>query len=393
LSPQTFSETGSSENNFLSGSMLLPGFLPNLKPKYKTMSMQSKSLYYREGSSDKEYHVRIEPTDGKYLVNFAYGRRGTTLQTGTKTNTPVDLESATKIFSRIVSEKMAKGYTEGEAGTPYEHTENAGRVSGIQVQLLNPVTETEVGTFLQDDAFCAQEKYDGKRLLLKKEGAVITGINRRGLEVGILSSLISTIQLFPEVVFDGESIGEIFQVFDLLFCRGEDLRAKPYHERYLALLNVLSAVQQHQIKLVPTVWNTPGKTRLLAELRETNKEGIVFKQADASYTPGRPNSGGTQFKHKFYASASCIVAGTNKSKRSVRLVLFDPVMQKEAGNVTIPPNHEMPSMGNVVDVRYLYAFKESGSLYQPTYLGVRSDVSVTECTTAQLKYKAAEDEL
>ncbi|MEO7101038.1 MAG: hypothetical protein ABI162_16905 [Luteolibacter sp.] len=40
-------------------------------------------------------------------------------------------------------------------------------------------------------------------------------------------------------------------------------------------------------------------------------------------------------------------------------------------------------------VRYLYAFRESGSLYQPVYLGRRDDVPQTDCTTDQLKYKTS----
>jgi bifunctional non-homologous end joining protein LigD len=39
-------------------------------------------------------------------------------------------------------------------------------------------------------------------------------------------------------------------------------------------------------------------------------------------------------------------------------------------------------------VKYLYCFKESGSIYQPVYLGPRSDIPAAECTTDQLKYKA-----
>ena len=38
------------------------------------------SLYYREGSSDKEYHVRLEAKDHGFVVNIAYGRRGSTPQ-------------------------------------------------------------------------------------------------------------------------------------------------------------------------------------------------------------------------------------------------------------------------------------------------------------------------
>jgi bifunctional non-homologous end joining protein LigD len=35
----------------------------------------------------------------------------------------------------------------------------------------------------------------------------------------------------------------------------------------------------------------------------------------------------------------------------------------------------------------LYAFAESGSVYQPIYLGRREDIERGECVTVQLKYK------
>jgi len=76
------------------------------------------TLYYRAGSSDKVYQAAIEPMGDEFVVNFAYGRRGSTLTTGTKTSLPVPYDTAKKIFVKLVNEKKAKGYTEGENGTP-----------------------------------------------------------------------------------------------------------------------------------------------------------------------------------------------------------------------------------------------------------------------------------
>jgi len=58
-----------------------------------------------------------------------------------------------------------------------------------------------------------------------------------------------------------------------------------------------------------------------------------------------------------------------------------------AGNVTIPPNHEIPQTGQVIECRYLYAFRESGCIFQPVFRGIRDDIRAEECTTAQLKFK------
>ena len=62
-------------------------------------------------------------------------------------------------------------------------------------------------------------------------------------------------------------------------------------------------------------------------------------------------------------------------------------MRAPAGNVTIPPNHLVPKPGSVVEARYLHAFRESGSVFQPVYLGPRADIPAEECTVDQLKFK------
>jgi bifunctional non-homologous end joining protein LigD len=73
----------------------------------------------------------------------------------------------------------------------------------------------------------------------------------------------------------------------------------------------------------------------------------------------------------------------------VTLGLYDGDKLVPAGNVTIPPNHRIPEVGEVCDVRYLYAYRESGSIYQPVYQGRRDDIPPSECVVEQLKYKAA----
>jgi len=94
---------------------------------------------------------------------------------------------------------------------------------------------------------------------------------------------------------------------------------------------------------------------------------------------------------KFYATLSAVVDGVN-DKRSVRLALVDDRDKGvSVGNLTIPPNHPIPRVGDVVEVRYLYCHV-GGSLYQPTYLGVRDDVEPAECLVTQLKFKRDEND-
>ena len=244
------------------------------------------TLYYREGSSDKVYQAALEPAGGLFVINFAYGRRGATLTAGTKTSSPVDYAAAQKIYTKLVSEKKAKGYTEGADGTPYQHTDK--QASGILPQLLNPVEEAEVETLLRDDNYCAQEKFDGRHLLIRKQDAQLEGINKKGLLVGLPATVANEIRhLAGSFIPDGEAIGDNYHAFDLLELYGDNLRPLPYRIRLARLEDLLAAIPKRlHWKMVATAFTTRQKTELWRRLREENREGIVFKRLDAPYLPG-----------------------------------------------------------------------------------------------------------
>lgn len=79
------------------------------------------TLLYQAGSSDKVYEVDLcKRGENRYLVNFRYGRRGTTLKEGTKTVQAVPLAEAQRVFDKLVDSQIQKGYRDATAGTTSE---------------------------------------------------------------------------------------------------------------------------------------------------------------------------------------------------------------------------------------------------------------------------------
>ena len=359
-------------------------------PTYKNTPMNAvitTSLYFREGNSDKEYHVHIEPQEAGYIVTFAYGRRGSTLTSGSKTPDLVTLAEAKVIHDKLVREKAAKGYrTNGQSSTPYQQCGEEGHDSGIRCQLLNPVDKSELRRLLGNDTHCLQQKYDGRRLMVRKTGSKIIGINRKGMIVAIPNPIRQAVEAIDtDCLIDGEAVGDVLHVFDLLEHAGIDARQTSYLNRHSELMRLL-AYESPALSLVRSIYESDEKLEIFRSLRENGVEGVVFKEWNAPFCPGRPNSGGSQLKFKFVESASFVVTSHN-DKRSVSLGLYDGDKLVPVGNVTIPPNHAVPAVGEVCDARYLYAFRESGVIYQPVYIGKRCDISASECVTDQLKYK------
>ena len=69
-------------------------------------------LHYQDDRSDKIYEVELfEVKENQhYMVNFKYGRRGSRLRDGIKTNGYVPLAEAEKVFNQLVQEKIKGGY-------------------------------------------------------------------------------------------------------------------------------------------------------------------------------------------------------------------------------------------------------------------------------------------
>jgi bifunctional non-homologous end joining protein LigD len=344
-----------------------------------------------EGTADKEYQAWLEPADGAFHVEFAYGRRGSALKTGRKTNSALPVEEAQAVLDKLVRSKEAKGYTRDCSGAAYKATDLEGRVSGHAVQLLNPIDEADLDALLVSEQHVAQEKFDGWRLLVEKGPEGVRGVNRKGLYVGTAVEIAEAVAALPvrSCVLDGEAVGARLHVFDVLEVDGEDLRGLAYRERLARLSALLRGVAGSAVEVVMTAYCETTKRALLEGVRNRGGEGIVLKDWSASHTAGRPNSGGPALKHKLYNSASLIVTGHNGTKRSVALGLLDARgAVVAAGNVTVPPNQDIPAEGSCVEVRYLYG-TSGGIVYQPTLLGVRSDIERHECTLSQLKFKPA----
>ncbi|MBM7118701.1 HEAT repeat domain-containing protein [Archangium primigenium] len=79
-------------------------------------------LLFQEGKSDKVYEVDLlEVSPGQCVVNFRYGRRGTSLKEGSKTTAPVSESEARKVYDKLVQSKVTSGYLpEGAPGSTSE---------------------------------------------------------------------------------------------------------------------------------------------------------------------------------------------------------------------------------------------------------------------------------
>jgi bifunctional non-homologous end joining protein LigD len=362
------------------------------------MQPESTSLFFKEGASDKEYHVQLEAKDHGWIVNFQYGRRGSALKADSKISQPVPYAEAKKIYDKLLREKIGKGYRPlgNTKSAPVGQTDKLQR-TGLACELLTPIELEDVAKYVLDPAYWMQDKRDGQRRMVQKlSDKAIIGVNRRGVAVPLPAPLHAELKNLRAQTFvlDGEIEGERLVVFDLLDADG-DLRKTPYEDRFTRLLLELSEVQLpsgHGLKFispVPTWRSRTEKEVGLQQLYATKAEGVVFKRTKAAYAAGRS---GSHVKFKFTATCSARVRAVNQ-KRSVGLELLDTNgTWFSIGNASVSARHDIPNVGALVEVRYLYATAGS-QLYQPVYLGPREDITEEECTLSQLKFKKEEEDV
>lgn len=356
---------------------------------------KSVSLFYKEGKSDKEYRIFLKKKGKGYIVDICYGRRGNSLTSSQKTPIPLDLDAATAIFEKLYHDKKLKGYCEEEGQVPYVGSDKENKITGVLPQLLNNIDEEDLDDYFNDPNYCLQEKKDGKRILFRKQGGILEAINRKGLLVGFPTNIQTELEKIQvDFIFDGELIGEKIWFFDALQLDNTSLSKQPYKVRYKILERSISGISSDvsSIQLVETSFGKKEKKQSYNLLKKQGVEGVVFKKLDAPYKAGRPSSGGDQLKFKFTNMATCQVSAHNeKGKRSVYIQMLDGEELIDVGKVTILPNFEIPKIGEMVEVRYLYKHVH-GSLYQPIYLGVRDDKDTPDQLNSLKVKEGIEDE-
>jgi ATP dependent DNA ligase domain len=169
----------------------------------------------------------------------------------------------------------------------------------------------------------------------------------------------------------------------------EDMKRQTYRRRYNVLKQILEHVPSARfIHLVETAWTLQEKITMLQRAKAEGWEGIVIKDLDAPYRPGR---NGSHFKLKFEQFVSVIVGKKEKPNdhRSVGIYVMNGGGKLHyLGDVGVPDKYPLPPQGAVIDVRVLYQHSLEGKATQAKYFGkVRDDVRPDQCTREQLRVK------
>lgn len=361
-------------------------------------TIKQANLFYQEGGSDKVYHVQlVETATDEYDVAFQYGRRGAALASGFKSRGE-NLVSAEKAYNKILNEKLGKGYEyAGGVAPAFTPTATAAvssnpaakEKSDFSVQLLNEIDEKDADKYINSDSWGMQEKYDGRRMAVSKIGGKLKATNKKGIYVDAVPQEVADLleRVAVDIIVDGELVGNTYCIFDIINYNGIDLRNLTASDRH----KQLSAIQALSKNVVSFHFTSTDKREAFDNFRKNKKEGAVFKHLAGKYVAGRPASGGTQLKCKFWDSATVLVTSHTKDKSSIGVSVYDGSKLVTVGSVTIPPNKAKPAIGAIVEVVYLY-YNPGGALYQTEYIGVRDDQDATDCLLTKLKAKGTVSE-
>src|SRR6266403_476064 len=228
------------------------------------MQTERAELYFRQGSSDKVYHLQLENVQDQWSVQAQWGRRGSALQSDVKVS-GTGYEEAKRAYDRILREKTGKGYQIAQATANGNEAIAVGlpankEQSGHTPELLTPIDEPEALLLAQDAAWWFQQKFDGRRLAVQKSEGKYSGINKLGQMIPIDSRLAESLDRVQAQGFlaDGEITDSRFYIWDLLSVNDSDLRIQPYEIRYVHLTQNFRGVSD-VLRVCETAMTTNAK--------------------------------------------------------------------------------------------------------------------------------------
>jgi DNA ligase D-like protein (predicted ligase) len=196
-----------------------------------------------------------------------------------------------------------------------------------EASFVEPMECLSVSKLPEGNQWIWEVKLDGYRALAVKSGNDITLFSRRSKSLNRqFPYIVEALADLPEgTVVDGELVAlddkgrpdfNLLQnfraeaarihyyVFDLLYWRGRDLTRLPLIERR-ALLKSLVVMADKRIRTWDYVEASPKD--LLSAVREQGLEGIIGKQKDSHYQPGKRS--GAWIKHRVNRGQEFVIGG------------------------------------------------------------------------------------
>jgi bifunctional non-homologous end joining protein LigD len=255
----------------------------------------------------------------------------------------------------------------------------------LRAELLTEVSFQQAARLIKDPNYGGQEKENGKRRVIVRNGNEVFCFNREGEKRDLPPAVVKVLLKHPlnRIVIDtelcGTKIAPRVRIFDSLILGGELLGQYPYQRREIRSHEEFDNFHP-MFKVLDTARTSEEKLALLKKLYAERAEGMVFKLMDAPYKQG---DAGQHFKLKFWKTADVVVIGPNpEGHDSVEIGVYNKGKLHRVSGVSLI-GRERVKAGDVIEIKYLYATKNL-HIVQPTMLQKRDDKSPKACGADQL---------
>jgi len=272
-------------------------------------------------------------------------------------------------------------------------------------ELLTEVEESQIPRYVASRSHGFQEKFNGDRRTIVRDGNSLIDLNRegapgKGLSPKVKAALLShPLQKFIVDIElmkpNAEVNSEHIKLLDVLILGNELLAQETYEYREQRAHQTFDNLSP-LVHVVYTAKSADDKAKLVWKLKQDNAEGIVVRRMDAPYKQGRAKQ---HMKIKFWKDMDVVVLGPgHDGHESIRVGVFDKAgkVYDVCGVSLIGKGYEFTLngrvkrglrplvVGTVIKIFYLYATKEN-HVVQSEFIETRDDKQPRDCWLSQLK--------
>jgi len=264
-------------------------------------------------------------------------------------------------------------------------------------------SDSELEQLLSNPDYCLQEKKNGDRVLVKKDGHLVVGFNRIGRVTGVPAVIEKVITfLKDDFIVDGEIVGDQYYIFDIISLNNETVSSLTFTDRQKLITNllygkssVLSSVSQLGCDYVETSKRSSFefyKNKWNQNKDNVDFDGVVFKDIHGEYLRGKSS---LCVKYNFNNKKKFIVISVDQHRVAFGLLTIlslDNLVLIQIGQVDrkYAIGLSILRVGDVIEIEYAKSTDSIDSkelqcsVIVPTNWQKRYDVLLSECVLSQM---------